>query len=176
MLPNLFFAPHLAIFGSIALAIKMGSSDAYNVSVRRDTSPSISFDAVIERLAPEVPRFIVYPGQAWDETETFVVDVWLNGTPVGLRNLIPWKGRGWHFGLSEPMCRMAKVETGDAVYVEMRRVRDPRPPELVALMKNNAKASAVWEAMAPSQRRDFALWVAGAKQSETRARRAKRLI
>jgi hypothetical protein len=26
----------------------------------------ISFDAVIKRIAPEVPRFVVYPGKAWD--------------------------------------------------------------------------------------------------------------
>ena len=56
----------------------------------------ISFDAVIERIAPEVPRFVVYPGKAWDETGKFTVDVSLNGIPIGLRNLIPWKERGWH--------------------------------------------------------------------------------
>jgi hypothetical protein len=49
----------------------------------------ISFDAVIERIAMEVPRFVVYPGKAWDETGTFTVEVSLNGIPIGLRNLIP---------------------------------------------------------------------------------------
>ena len=43
----------------------------------------ISFDAVVERIAPEVPRFVVYPGKAWDETETFVVEVRLNGIDIG---------------------------------------------------------------------------------------------
>jgi hypothetical protein len=38
----------------------------------------IRFDAVIERLAPEVPRFFVYAGKAWDETATFIVDISLN--------------------------------------------------------------------------------------------------
>ena len=75
----------------------------------------ISFHAVIERIAPEVPRFVVYPGKAWDETETLTVDVSLNGIPIGLRNLIPWIERGWHFGLSQPMCRKAGVETGETM-------------------------------------------------------------
>lgn len=74
---------------------------------------AICFVAVIERLAPEVPRFVVYPGKAWDETGTFIVQVSLNGIPLGLRNLIPWKERGWHFGLLQPMCRKVGVETGD---------------------------------------------------------------
>jgi hypothetical protein len=33
----------------------------------------ISFEVVIEGIAPEVPRFIIYLGKACDETETFLV-------------------------------------------------------------------------------------------------------
>ena len=33
----------------------------------------ISFEVVIEGIAPEVPRFIVYPVKACDEMETFLV-------------------------------------------------------------------------------------------------------
>jgi hypothetical protein len=86
----------------------------------------ISFDAVIERIASEVPRFIVYPGKAWDETATFTVNVSLNGIPIGLRNLVPWKERGWHFGLSQPICRKVGIETGDRVHVEMCRLGESR--------------------------------------------------
>lgn len=100
----------------------------------------ISFDAVIERIATEVPRFVVYPGKAWDENGTFTVEVLLNGIPIGLRNLIPWKERGWHFGLSELMCRRVGVETGDRVHVEMRRLGDTRPQELNELLHSDPKA------------------------------------
>ena len=103
-------------------------------------SDRIIFDAVIERIAPEVPRFVVYPGRAWDETGTFTVDVSLNGIPLGLRNLIPWKERGWHFGLSQPMCRKAGLETGDRVTVEMRTLVDARPDELRDLLITDASA------------------------------------
>ena len=137
----------------------------------------ISFDAVIERIAPEVPRFIVYPGKAWDETAgTFTVDVSLNGIPVGLRNLIPWKERGWHFGLSQPMCRKVGVETGDRVHVEMHRLGDTRPQELQELLKSDPKAEKAWKGLTAAERRDFVLFVADAKKPETRKRRARRLL
>lgn len=113
----------------------------------------ISFEAVVERIAPEVPRFVVYPGKAWDETGTFIVDVSLNGVSIGLRNLIPWKERGWHFGLSEPICRKVQVDTGDRVHVEMRRLGDARPDELEELLKANPKAQKVWNGLPPPERR-----------------------
>jgi hypothetical protein len=136
----------------------------------------ISFDAAIERIAPEVPRFIVYPGKAWDETGTFLVDVSLNGMPIGLRNLIPWKERGWHFGLSQPMCSKVAVETGDRVHVEMRRLGGTLPQELQELLRSNAKAEKAWNTLFAGERRDFVLFAADAKKSETRMRRASRLL
>jgi hypothetical protein len=137
----------------------------------------ISFDAVIERIAPVVPRFIVYPGKAWDETAgTFTEDVSLNGIPVGLRNLIPWKERGWHFGLSQPMCQKVGVETGDRVHVEMRRLGDTRPQELQELLKSDPKAEKAWKGLSAGEGRDFVLFVADAKKPETRMRRARRLL
>jgi Bacteriocin-protection, YdeI or OmpD-Associated len=142
----------------------------------KDRDSQISFDAVIERIAPEVPRYIVYPGEAWDESSTFIVEVALNGIPIGLRNLIPWKERGWHFGLSEPICRKVRVDTGDRVHVEMRRLGDTRPRELEELLENNGKARKAWDSLPDGERRDFVLFVADAKKPETRIRRARRLF
>jgi hypothetical protein len=142
----------------------------------RDRDEQISFDAAVERIAPEVPRFVVYPGKAWNESGTFIVDVSINGVPIGRRSLIPWKERGWHFGLSEPMCRTVGVDTGDPVHVEMRRPRDTRPDELKALLKSNPSAQRTWERLSVGERRDFVLFVASAKKTETRTRRARRLL
>lgn len=136
----------------------------------------ISFDAIVERIAPEVPRFVVYPGKAWNETGTFIVDVSLNGVPIGLRSLIPWKERGWHLGLSEPMCRKVGVDTGSHVYVGMRRPDDARPDELKALLNSNPSAKKSWDGLLTGERRDFVLFVASAKKAGTRTRRAKRLL
>ena len=145
------------------------------IAVKR-AGEQISFDGMIERIAPEVPRFIVYAGEAWDETKTFTVDVSLNGVSIGLRNLIPWEGRGWHFGLSQPMCRQVGADTGDRVHVEMRRVRDTRPEELQELLESDPKAEKAWDALSAARQRDFILFIAGAKKSETRMRRARRLL
>jgi hypothetical protein len=137
---------------------------------------SICFDAAIERIAPGVPRFVVYPGKAWNETGTFIVEVSLNGIPIGLRNLIPWKERGWHFGLSQAMCRKVGAETGDRVQVEMRRPGEIRPRELAELLKSARKAQDAWQALSAGEQRDFALFVADAKKPETRMRRARQLL
>lgn len=136
----------------------------------------IHFDAVIERITLELPRFVVYPGAAWDETETFIVDVRLNGVGIGLRNLIPWSRRGWHFGLSESMCGKAGVDTGDHVRVEMFRLGDSRPAELDDLLNSDEGARNTWNALPASDRRDLVLFVASAAKSETRRRRAERRL
>ena len=125
---------------------------------------------------PEVPRFVVYPGKAWNKTGTFIVDVSLNGISIGLRSLIPWKERGWHFGLSEPLCRTVGVDTGDRVHVEMRRPEDTRPDELKELLKSNPKAQKSWDGLSAGERRDLVLFVASAKKAETRLRRARGLL
>lgn len=136
----------------------------------------ISFDATVERIAPEVPRFVVYPGKAWNETGTFIVDVSLNGISIGLRTLIPWKERGWHFQLAEPMCRKTGICTGDRVRVEMRRPGDTRPDELKELLESNSQARQAWDRLPAGEQRDLVLYVASAKKTETRARRARRLL
>lgn len=136
----------------------------------------VSFDAVVERISPEVPRFVVYRGKAWDETGTFIVDVSLNKIPIGLRSLLPRKERGWHFILSQPVCRKAGVETGDRVHIEMTRPGDARPQELQELLKNNPKGWKAWNALPAGERRDLILFVADGKKPETRMRRARRLL
>lgn len=131
----------------------------------KSSTVSIRFESVIERIAPEVPRFIVYSGKAWDETGTVIVDVSLNGIPIGLRNLIPWPERGWHVGLSESICRKVGVHTGDRVQVEIYRLGDALPKELQDLLKSHAKAEQRWSELPKAEQRDFVLFVANAKRS-----------
>lgn len=137
---------------------------------------AIRFSAVVERLAPGVPRFVVYSGNAWGETETFVIDVRINGQPIGWRSLVPWKERGWSFGLNDPMCKRLAIDTGSRVEIEMTRVADPRVPELRALLEQNAIAKRNFERLTPAQRRMFCLEVADAKSAAARGRRASRLL
>ena len=125
---------------------------------------------------PRSATFYRLSRQGLDEKETFAVDVSLNGVAIGLRNLIPWKGRGWHFGLSQPMCNKVGVETGDRVHVEMRRPGDIRPRELKELLKRDPDAKRAWDALSANERRDVVMFVASGKKPETRIRRATRLL
>lgn len=45
------------------------------------------------------------------------------------------------------------------------------PPDLTAALKKNAKARANFAGFSPSQRREYAEWIAEAKRDDTRARR-----
>ena len=49
----------------------------------------------------------------------------------------------------------------------------PTPADLAAGLKKSAKASAAWEAFAPSHRREYIEWITEAKRPETRAERLK---
>lgn len=91
-------------------------------------------------------------------------------------SLIPWKERGWHFGLSEPMCHKVGVDTGDPVHVEMCRPKDARPDELKELLKDIPEARKAWDGLSAGEQRDFVFFVAYAAKTETRARRARRIL
>lgn len=52
----------------------------------------------------------------------------------------------------------------------------PMPPEFDARLKRNKRATAFFESLAPSYRRQFVDWVASAKRDETRRRRLKEAI
>lgn len=50
------------------------------------------------------------------------------------------------------------------------------PPELAAALKQNKKAAAAFEQLAPSHRREYATWIADAKREETRATRVEKAV
>jgi uncharacterized protein YdeI (YjbR/CyaY-like superfamily) len=50
------------------------------------------------------------------------------------------------------------------------------PPELTAALKKKKSALANFEAMSPTQKRDYAEWIAEAKQDATRQRRLKSAV
>lgn len=68
--------------------------------------------------------------------------------------------------------------------VKPARASRPRKPKaelavpdvLVAALRKNRKANGVWEAFAPSHRREYAEWIAEAKRDETRARRVAQAV
>ncbi len=142
---------------------------------------TVRFDAVVKRKNASLPRFVVVPPEfvaPWRLQGTTVVEVTLGGAILGRRSLKHWgKGRDcWFFDLTEAQCRRAGVETGDDAPVELRQASTDLPRELRSLLESNASAKVVWDSLTRARQRMLAEHVRGAKQAETRRRRATRAL
>ena len=74
----------------------------------------------------------------------------------------------------------AKANPGDMVAVVMERDNEEwtvePPAELVKAFRRNKAARALWQKLAYTHRKEFAQWISGAKQAETRERRAAKAV
>lgn len=145
------------------------------------TNRPVEVEAVVQRKDESLPRFVVVPSitlEEWDLTGTTPVDAAVNGVPLGRRNLKKW-GRGrdcWFLDLTRDQCARAAIDTGHVVRLTLERAPDTVPVELSDLVANDAGAADAWRSLSPARRRAIADHVRGAKRSDTRARRAARLL
>jgi hypothetical protein len=83
-------------------------------------------------------------------------------------------------GLSREVRHGAGVEAGDPVEVTIDLDTKPRevevPAALAAALATDSQATAAFDGMAFTHRKEFARWVAEAKQEETRQRRAQQAL
>jgi hypothetical protein len=131
------------------------------------------------------------PGGAWTFLEIpFNVEqafgskarVSVSGTINGFafqNSLLP-QGDGTHaMAVSKLLQAGGKATSGDTVSVVMEVDRSERlvdiPPELKKCLAAG-KASAAFDALSYSHKKEFADWVASAKQAETRERRAQKAV
>jgi citrate synthase len=74
----------------------------------------------------------------------------------------------------------AKAKSGDTVSVVMERDTEERivevPAELAKAFRKNKEAKKLWDKLAYTHRKEFARWISGAKQEETRERRAAKAV
>ena len=74
----------------------------------------------------------------------------------------------------------AGAKAGDKVSVVMERDTEERiveaPAELAKAFRKNKEARKLWDKLAYTHRKEFARWISGAKQEETRERRAGKAI
>ena len=131
------------------------------------------------------------PGGAWTFLEIpFNVEevfgskarVSVSGTINGfafLNSLLP-QGDGSHaMAVSKLLQTGAKAASGDTVSVAMQVDRSERLVDIPLELKKSlaaAKATAAFSALSYSHRKEFADWVASAKQAETRVRRAEKAV
>jgi Domain of unknown function (DUF1905)/Bacteriocin-protection, YdeI or OmpD-Associated len=103
----------------------------------------------------------------------------INGFPFE-NSLMP-QGDGTHvMPVSRDLQAGANAKPGDVVTVILERDTSERvagvPDELVAEFRLHAVAEGAFTALAPSHKKEYADWVAGAKKAETRAARARKAI
>jgi hypothetical protein len=102
----------------------------------------------------------------------------VNGTPFRSR-LAVYGGKAY-LGLTKELRAAAGIELGDAVEVALERDDAPRelelPGALVAVFERSPQAADAFAALSFTHRREYVTWIAEAKQSETRDRRAAKAV
>jgi hypothetical protein len=142
----------------------------------------LSFNA---RLVPTGPRgawcFLRFP---FDVVKTFGTRarVPVNGTINGFKfrsSLSPMGGEHV-MCVNKEMQAGAKVKPGDIARFVMQRDDRPRtvalPPALKKALAPQPKAKAAFKSLSFTHKKEYALWIADAKQAETVERRLKKLI
>ena len=139
----------------------------------------ITITSTVTRHHPQFSRLVTIPLEAiapWKLSDTTVVEGTINDTELGRRSLKRWDDRNcWWIDLPEPLCKRAKLETGDSVTLKIRLASDELPDELSQVLKDrNAKAK--WEKLTHAQQRMLREDIYAAKSSEARVRRAKKQL
>ncbi len=94
--------------------------------------------------------------------------------------LFPMGGSAHTLMVNKAMCAGAKCAPGDTVKVVMELDTTPRvvktPPDLQKALAKNKAARERWDGLSYTHRREFANWITGAKQPETRDRRLAKTL
>jgi len=82
--------------------------------------------------------------------------------------------------VNRTLCQGAGVKPGDVVEVVMERDEEKRtveaPPVLKKALAKTKTAKANWAKLAFTHKKEMAVWIEGAKQEETRARRLAKVM
>jgi len=102
----------------------------------------------------------------------------VNGVPF--RSRLAVYGGETMLGLTNAFRASAGIAEGDEVEVVIERDDAPRevevPPALQAALDGDAVARAAYERLSFTHRREYANWIAEAKQETTRSRRTERAL
>lgn len=132
------------------------------------------------RHNPQFSRLVTIPInniEPWTLTGTTTVEGTINNTDLGRRSLKQWEERKcWWIDLPEPLCKKARLETGDEVQLTIRLASEDLPDELKDLLENNTVAKTNWEKLTHPQQRMLRENIFAAKTSATRRRRAEALL
>jgi hypothetical protein len=125
--------------------------------------------------------FVAIPvkvSESWGTRARVRVKGTINSFPFR-SNIQPMEGRHL-LTFNKQLQAGAKARPGDTVTVVVERdteewIVEP-PAELAKAFRRNKQAKALWEKLAYTHRKEFAQWIAGAKQEATRNRRAAKAV
>ena len=144
------------------------------------TPKEITVKSAVIRHNPQFSRLFTIPLdqiEPWELSETTTVEGTINGTDLGRRSLKRWDERNcWWIDLPEPLCKKAKLETGDEVTLTIRLASEDLPEELRELLATNRLAKTNWEKLTRPQQRMLREDVFAAKSSTARRRRAEKIL
>jgi Bacteriocin-protection, YdeI or OmpD-Associated/Domain of unknown function (DUF1905) len=140
----------------------------------------ITITSTVTRHNPQFSRLVTIPLDVvapWKLSGTTVVEGTINGNEIGRRSLKRWDDRNcWWIDLPEPLCKKAKLETGDKVTLKIRLASENLPEELKRLLKDVPVAKNKWDKLTVAQQRMLREEIFAAKNSETRTRRARKVL
>jgi len=139
----------------------------------------ITITSTVTRHHPQFARLVTIPLETvapWKISDTTVIEGTINDTDLGRRSLKRWDDRKcWWIDLPEPLCKRAKLETGDEVTLKIRLASEDLPDELSQVLKDR-KARAKWDTLTQAQQRMLREDIYAAKSSEARTRRATKVL
>lgn len=147
--------------------------------MKQSASAQTRFTAIIERKADDLPRFVILPTEvasALGLTRTATVEGRIADQPLSRQAAKPRGDGRWFLDVKEITCQKAQVDTGDLVEVELYRVSEEPPDDLVEALAAEPAAALVWDRLTRSQRRQVVNDVLRAKKPETRARRIESYV
>ena len=140
----------------------------------------IKVTSIAIRHTPQFSRLVTIPLDKvapWKLKETTVVEGTINGIDFGRRSLKRWDDRQcWWIDLPDPLCKKVKIDVGDEVELNLTLASEELPEELKALLSKNRAAQARWEKLTSAQQRMLREEIFAAKSSETRTRRAEKVL
>ena len=144
---------------------------------------SIQFEVTLEAEGPDGawPRIYIPVNciAAFGTKGRLSVTGTLNGFPFQI-SIFPNGDGTHHMMVNKQMREGAKVKMGDTLVVTMEADTSPRlvnvPDDLQSALSENAEASAIFEKLAYSHKKEYVEWIEQAKREETRANRIARTV
>ena len=139
----------------------------------------IHLTVTIERKQSDLPRYAIVPSvlvAKWRLDGTTTVDVHINGVPLDRRSIVRWDDERWFVSITQQDCRLTGIDTGVQAALTIAVASSDLPDELATLLQESPEAKQAWDRLSSAQQRMVRETIGSAKQSATRARRARKAL